>query len=283
MPSIGDSSAVRIQGGQLPQHQSALTLLQGRLAEPAVKELTWLDLACGRGQILDGLTDSLSHEERAKVIYWAYDVDQRYAKETHRSASDLGFTAVETVVGDLQKFDDVLAGETRFDFITLTNTVHEIEPDSLARLFANSVRRLAGDGILFVYDMERVKPPELGALPWAGSDIRTIARMLVAELGAPDYHPGVGRWHHRTVDGWNLQIARKNLAVSDEELDARLPDAITATGLEIKALLGRRLADCTTTLEAFTAHGVETAEEQDDKEHLLHEYWALSRALEAAS
>jgi len=281
MTAIGDSNAVRIAGGQLPQHQSALTLLQGRLAAPNAVTLGWLDLACGRGQILEGLADSLSDQQRAKVRYTAYDVDQNYARETRHSASALGLAGIDVHVGDLADFHTVIPGSARFDFITLTNTVHEVAPNGLAPLLAGVMRRMTERGVAFIYDMERIKPPELGALPWTGVDIRVIVRTLVEALGATDYHPAVGTWHHRTVDGWNVQLERQYIPLSDIELDIRLPVAILATCETIETLLRRRLAACEQTLAAFTDLGVETVEEIEDKEHLLHEYWALTRAIGA--
>jgi len=239
----------------------------------------WLDLACGRGQILEGLTDSLSDLERSKIDFCAYDVDQDYARETHRAAALLGFAAVDITVGDLRQFDRLLPENKSYDFITLTNTVHEVAPSALAHLLADAVCRLTERGVLFVYDMERIEPPELGALSWTGPDMRVIVDQLMKGFGVHGYHPGVGRWHHRTVDGWNLQVDRQDVGLSDDALKARRATAVSETGKVIRGLMSRRLEECCQTLKAFTEHGVETAEEQTDKTHLLYEYWALSRAL----
>jgi hypothetical protein len=89
----------------LPQHQAALTLLQGRLSAPRVIRLSWLDLACGRGQIIASLEKNLSSEARAKVLYWAYDLDQNFARETRRTAEYLGLASLQVTVGDLSEFD----------------------------------------------------------------------------------------------------------------------------------------------------------------------------------
>jgi ubiquinone/menaquinone biosynthesis C-methylase UbiE len=43
----------------LTQHQAALTLLQRLLADPGVSQLNWLDLACGKGQIITHLDENL--------------------------------------------------------------------------------------------------------------------------------------------------------------------------------------------------------------------------------
>lgn len=280
MITIADSSAFRDGDRILPQHQAALTLLQARLSTPGTDRLSWLDLACGRGQIIVLLDENLSAEARAKIEYWAYDLDQEFARETRKTAERLGFASLESRVGDLSDFDRILPAEGFFDFITLTNTVHEIEPVRLAHLLVSCMGRLTDTGTLFIYDMERIKPPELGALPWSRDDIRRMVRRMLNALGASEYRPEVGLWNHRTCNGWNVQLQRQHLNVSRADAAARLNTAVHETRDEISQLLKRRLADCRAALETITLYGAETAEEQDDKERFLFEFWALSRALE---
>lgn len=280
MTTIADSSAFRDGERVLPQHQAALTLLQGRLSAPRVTRLSWLDLACGRGQIIVSLDKNLSREARAKVEYWAYDLDQDYARETRKTAERLGFASLQTTVGELSEFDHILPSGVLFDFITLTNTVHEIEPIRLATLLVSCLGRLTDMGTLFIYDMERIKPPELGALPWSRDDMRRIVLRMLDGLGASAYRPEVGLWNHRTCNGWNVQLERHHLGVSRDDAAQRIDAAVHATRDEVSQLLRRRLSECRASLETLTVCGAETAEEQDEKEWLLFEFWSLSRALE---
>ncbi len=277
---MADSIAVKDRDKLLPQHQAALTLLQARLSTPGTDRLPWLDLACGRGQIIMPLDENLSAEARAKIEFWAYDLDQDFARETRKTAERLGFASLEVKVGDLSDFDRILPGGVFFDFITLTNTVHEIEPIRLSNLLVNCVGRLTDTGTLFIYDMERIKPPELGAIPWRRDDIRGMVRCMLDALGASKYHPEIGLWNHRTCNGWNVQLQRQHLNVSRSDAVARVDKAVQETRNEISQLLRRRLSACKGALETLTQCGAETAEEQDDKERLLYEFWALSRALE---
>ena len=101
--SIADSSAFRDQERILPHHQAALTLLQARLSAPGTNHLAWLDLACGWGQIIASLDENLSTEARAKIAFWAYDLDQEFARETRKTAECLGFASLKTKVGDLSE------------------------------------------------------------------------------------------------------------------------------------------------------------------------------------
>ncbi len=278
--AIADSSAFKNHERLLPQHQAALTLLQARLSAPQVERLSWLDLACGRGQIILSLHNNLSSEARTKVDFWAYDLNQDYARETRRAAESLGFASLEVAVGELSNFDRILPKDLLFDFITLTNTVHEIEPLRLAALLGDSLRRLTEIGTLFIYDMDNIKPPELGAVPWRRDDIKRIVHRMLDAMSVPGYRPEVGLWNHRTCNGWNVQLERQHLEISSDEMRDRLETAIHDTRSEVSEMLQRRLSDCRASLETLTIYGAETAEEQEDKERLLFEFWALSRALE---
>ena len=280
MPAISNSSAFRNAERVLPQHQAALTLLQARLSTPGIQVLSWLNLACGRGQILVSLEDNLSAEARAKIDYWAFDLDQDYARETQKTAERLSFASLQSKVGDLSDFDQLLPTNARYDFITLTNTVHEIDPARLAGLLVSCIVRLTDTGTLFIYDMEQVKPPELGAVPWSRDDIKRLVRCMLDALGATAYRPEVGLWNHRSCNGWNVQLERQHLGISPTDVVGRVDTATDATREEVSHLLEQRLVECRATLERLTQYGAETVEEQEDKERLLYEFWALSRAME---
>ena len=280
MTTIADSSAFRDGERVLPQHQAAVTLLQDRLSAPATLRLSWLDLACGRGQIIVALDQSLSPTARAKIDFWAYDLDQDFARETTKTAERLGFASLNVKIGDLSDFDRILPADQLFDFITLTNTIHEVDPRGLASLLINCIVRLTDTGTLFIYDMERIKPPELGAVPWRRDDVRRIVRRMLDALGATGYHPETGLWAHKTCNSWNVQLQRQHLNVSRGEVAARAAKAMDKTRNEISDLVQTRLTECRAALENLTRYGAETAEEQEDKEHLLFEFWALHRSLE---
>jgi hypothetical protein len=183
-------------------------------------------------------------------------------------------------VGDLSDFDRILPQGVQFDFITLTNTVHEIEPVRLATLLVNCLRRLTDTGSVFIYDMERIKPPELGAVPWSRDDIKSIVHRMLDGFGASTYRPEVALWNHSTTNGWNVQLERQYLGVASVDVETRSKQAISDAGKEIITLLRRKQEICRASLESLTMHGAETAEEQADKENLLFEFWSLSRALE---
>lgn len=281
MTAIADSGAIRDRERMLPQHQAALILLQARLSHPGVDRVRWLDLACGRGQIIGALDKNLSPEARSRLEYWGYDINQQFARETRRIAERLGFASLEIKVGGLCDFNKLVPPDYAFDFITLMNTVHEIEPCHLAGVLADCVLRLSDTGTLFVYDMERIRPPELGAVSWDRDEVRRIVRRVLDAFGAPAYRPEVGLWTHRTCKAWNLQLQRQYLGVTQDEAAARRRAAVEESEKEVVELLKRKRILCRESLETLTLCGAETAEEQENMKRLLFEFWAVSRALEA--
>src|SRR5690606_5493017 len=110
------------------------------------------------------------------------------------------------VIGEIAAFHQNPSTVGPWDFVTLTNTVHEIEPKSLATILVECITRLTEDGCLFVYDMEQLPSPELGAVTWTADEMRTILHSLTRSLGCTAYHPEVGKWRHQSCAGWNSQL-----------------------------------------------------------------------------
>jgi SAM-dependent methyltransferase len=279
MPSIADSDAVFDRERMLAQHHAAVTLLQGILSNPNVKQVRWLDLACGRGQIIAHLQNNLSPEERAKLHFVGYDIDNNNTRHAQKIAHSLGLAKCEFGIGELTGFSRDERTNGPWDFITLTNTVHEINPASLARILVAGIERLGDTGCLFVYDMDRLSTPELGAVLWTGPEATVILGTLCNALGCAGYKPPVGTWPHRSCNGWNAQIQRAHMQLPSD-WKSRLEAAVDATAKCIEDVLKQKLIEVRKALEGLTLFGPETEEEAGDKEKLLYDFWAIFRALE---
>ena len=78
MSGIADSSA-EFTKKVFAQHQAAITLLGQLLVDPAVSQVDWLDLGCGKGQILAQLEHNIPEKEvRAKIGYCGYDLENKH-------------------------------------------------------------------------------------------------------------------------------------------------------------------------------------------------------------
>ena len=151
---------------------------------------------------------------------------------------------------------------------------------SRSLVLVDAVFRLTAGGKLFIYDMEAVRPPELGAIPWTAAEMTEIARQLVASLKVANYEPPVGRWKHSSCDAWSVQIHRDHLGSSDGQLSNLRESAEAATARTVTDLLKAKFRRCHDALDILTKYGPATAEEETTKETLLYQFWAVSRALE---
>lgn len=279
MPAIADSAAIFDSERMLAQHQAALTLLQGMLSNPHADQIRWLDLASGKGQIIGHLKKNLSERARAKLHFVGYDIDNHHTRHAEQTARSMGLANCDFGIGELADFhrNDKTCGP--WDFITLTNTVHEVAPKSLASILMSAMERLKETGCLFVYDMDRLASQELGAVLWTGSDFSEILTALCTSLGCTNYEPAVGTWTHRSCDGWNAQIKPEHMQLP-VDWRSRSATSVQVAIHKIEAILTRKLSETKKALEALTRFGAETGAEAADKERLLFDFWAITRAME---
>lgn len=277
MASLADSEAVHDIKRILPQYQCALTLLNGRLQNPCVKALRWLDLACGKGQIIAQLSENLSTKQRRKLSYVGYDINVEYTRTAERIADSLALASYEFLHGDMSSFNDIVKADSRFDFITCTNTAHELQPGSFAGLFLNALRHLAPSGEFFIYDMESLTIPELGTLPWRSAEIEALLNAAFEVLGT-DFRVDPSGWSHTTCKGWSVTIQRAYINQTDDEIQAAQARISARLEQEIDSILNERLAECDRLLDAFCRFGADTPEDVSARLLALYEFWALHRA-----
>lgn len=279
MPVIGDSSAVLEFEKMLPQHQAAITLLNTVLQNPQINKVDWLDLACGKGQIISQLNENLTLENRKKIIYHGYDINVDYSKIVNQMADKLNFMDYAMYIGDLSLFDNILPKDAMFDFITCTNVTHEIHPQKFFEIILGAIKKLNTYGQLFLYDMESLSNPELGALPLKASDIKGLIETVFRASGS-GFTVSPSTWSHRTCKGWSLVINRNYLSISNEQFEDCTSKIISALRDEIQIILSNKLSECKRVLDIFTSYGTETSDEEEQKMAALYEFWSLHKALE---
>lgn len=278
MEILGDSNAYS-SPYVLPQHQAALTILGDHFSEPAMDHRSWLDLACGKGQIIQHLPTVLSETARAKIKFYGFDVEHAFLKRTERLAEAVGFHGFQLQVGQLKDFNKLYDSDERFDFVTLINTLHEAAPSALPEFLCACILRLSESGTLFIYDMESLSRPELGAVTWTQGEIATILDALYSDIGVQDYRPQVSQWEHRTCKGWSTLIRRSRLGL-DATLNAAEVD-IANTRSRIKALLESKLDSVKKSLTSLAVSGTDSSLEEATEQKLLYDFFAITHALEA--
>lgn len=280
MSVINDSSAIVDGNRILTQHQAALTLLQSKLQNPSISVLSWLDLACGKGQIVSQLEDNISQSLRSKISYCGYDVKIDYTRIAEKKVESCELNEFKFKHGELSDYPTLIDNSETFDFITFTNTAHEISPTSFSVIIYESILRLTDEGELFIYDMESLTSPELGALPWTVEEIKDLISTLLKEMGSSfEAHPN--SWQHSQVKGWTLTIPKKYLGVSDDTLNDVKDKVINAVNTKIKEIIEKRFIRCQKLLTSLCKYGSETGSEENEKVSALYEFWALYQAMEA--
>lgn len=277
MSKINDSDAYLNKERLLAQHQAALSLLQSKLDKPGLTELKWLDLGCGKGQIIVNLEQNIGDDARSKISYHAFDIIEEHLSLTLKKAESLKFQGSIGKIGDISDFPSLFQVENKYDFITLTNSIHEFNPLLIPAILFESIVRLSSTGLLFVYDMESLPSLELGAITWTREEIHELLKSFFKNLEIKDYNPTPGRWIHSSCYGWNIQLSREYIEVSDEELVSRKAHALEQTKQDVITILKRKLDECGKSLESITKHGAETDEEERLKQKLLYDFWSLNR------
>jgi len=280
MSAIHDSNAIYNKEKMLIQHQAILTLIQKEVGNPEISTYRWLDLGCGKGQLITNLESNFSTETRAKIIYSAYDVKDDYVTGTVKIAEKLGFQNFSGKTGDILDFPNIYNSSEKFEFISLTNAVHELSPGIISQVLFEAIIRLENTGLLFMYDMEELPIPELGAITWSCLEMKEILKCLIESIPVTNrYFPETGQWQHHSCNAWNVILHRGYLGVSNQILFEKKETIIKVINEKIRDLISRKLKKCSDSLDALTKYGPETESEEKFKMKLLFDYWALNRFL----
>lgn len=272
---LADSSAVLYSSRILPQHQSAIMLITTILQKPSQKTFSWLDLACGKGQIITQLSVNIENRFiREKIKYTGYDIDPSNTRIAGENLFNTGLGFYGFLHGDLSNFPNVVPTKDTFDFITCTNTAHELKPEILSSIIIESLIRLSDSGVLFIHDMESLETPELGALTWHGGEIGQLINAIFEVIGI-EYRVYPNVWKHSTCNTWTVVIQKQFINVSNDDLKKSRSKINRCLNKKIKDLLYIRLINCRKELQYLQDYGTKTDEKEKLKGLLLHELWAL--------
>lgn len=279
MSAINDSDAVLEKERLFAQHQAALTILQGLIDVPGLTSFEWLDVGCGKGQLIVNLDDNLGGDSRKKISYNGFDIKDDFLSIAIRKAESLGLKNSKGQVGDIGNFATLHNTKQKFDFITITNSIHEFSPLEIPIILFECIIRLNDNGILFIYDMESLPFQELGALTWTREEIHEVLKAFLKEIGT-EYNPTPGKWKHKSCNGWNIQLNRSHFKINNEILIEHKAKIIENTQKQVLSTLSQKLEKCKTSLESITKYGTETEEEEKLKQKHLYDFWAINRIKE---
>jgi len=274
MSSLGDSDSI-CSNKIFPQHQSILTIIQGKLDNPLTPKFNWLDLACGRGQIISQIKNNLGSHRISKINYYGYDIENKFIKHTEELCKSAGLK-FESKIGEIEDFTKHYKNTQKFDLITLTNALHEFNSNKIAFLLFECLIRLNTDGCLFIYDIESTNPLELGAVNWEQSEISSVLKKFLDLLNIKNYFPEPGRWLHSTCHAWNIQIYKNYLNITDDKIKKVKQTVLNGTQKLVKEIIFRKLTLCKQQLESLTNCGIGNDDERKTIHSLLYQFWALN-------
>ena len=143
----------------------------------------------------------------------------------------------------------------------------------------DSLLRLSTSGQLFLYDMQSLIEPELGALPWRGPEIGVLINS-VFEVLESDYRVHPSTWSHSTCKGWSIVVQKQYVEKTEEELMAKRAEISVRLDQEIDRILDVRFEECNRLLQSYYRYGTESVDDERSKLAALYEFWALHKAKE---
>jgi len=265
----------------LSQHHAILTVLKGILDNPSLTTYKWLDIGCGKGQILANLNERLNETTIAKLLYNGYDIENENTRFSKEIAASLKLQR-RFEVGDIHNFSRIITQDETFEFITLTNTVHEIDPRILSNLLFEALIRLEDKGHIFVYDMETlpINEQELGAVTWKSNEMLQIINTLLNTINVTAYNPTPGRWNHKSCHGWDVHLQREYFGVSTALILSKKEEILTNVNEKIVELINIKYTETKNILETFTDRAPQTKEDEESRTRALFDFWALTRVKE---
>lgn len=273
--SLADSDSIKMDSILVP-HSNAISILTYLLNLNISSDIHWIDLACGKGQILTQLRDNLDNNYRHRIKISLIDLNNESLRIATDIAEKLGFGGVTQKVSDLYSYCNTGLIENSFEYITLINTLHEIKPKELGLLIIKCIVALKDNGVFYIFDQEELPVKELGATTWSSIEISNVLNDYFDKC-AIDYRVYANKWNHKTVSSWSLQIQKTNiLNTNNLKLlsNQAVLESLIQKALILKADINKKA------LTSLTKFGGSTENEDENKIENLYDYWALTKALE---
>lgn len=239
----------------------------------------WLDVGCGRGQVLREIGSVITSVGVGWIEYYGCDAARKYCDEASKQASESGFSAPDI---RLKRVEDVreVFGELRADFVTIINVLHELTPASLAVTLVDSFSCLGDDGVLHVHDLRRMTEPELGAVCWDLPDLEEGLDPFLKLFHWRDSKCRIQRWGGVEAPDWSLKLERRKLQVDIDELASRREEIISDVNNGLMALLPNKRKKHHNKLNAFLSDPARTPGDRQSAAQAVYEYWTIGKWLE---
>lgn len=273
---IGDSDAVIDEGRLFTEHRHALIGLRKKLSNAELENLHWLDIGCGRGQILSKIDQIFHVNDRKKIFYCPFDGKKEFVIQAQQKALSLDIVSPKYIHGTFGSFRELISVDQKFEYVTLINCVHEIHPFFFPELIYDILLRLSPHGELFIYDMEALKKPELGAITWTANEVSNLMDSFKTHLEFSTT-PISSCWPHASCVGWDATIIKKDIGISNDGLIAKRDYFLEKIKYDMVCVFKRKREQCNRMLEIYCENSPDSQEEQLYKAQHVYNFWGLSR------
>lgn len=264
-------------------HRSVLDALRYLVLPHHRGVVTWLDVGCGRGQVLHGIQNMIGPEGVKRIRYVGCDGDRAYCAEAERFAQECGMADPEILCFRFDRLEEKLS-HLRADFVSMVNVFHELGPRLLATTLCDSLCRLSARGVMHVHDMTALDPgrPELGAVCWRADEVEGILDPLLTLFDWGGQSLRVQQYGNDEARDWSLDLQRQALTVSSDELARRRDRIVTDVSRAILNALRRKQAAHHSALKAFLQDPPATDAHRAEAARQVCEHWTISAWLEEA-
>ena len=276
---LNDSKAVSKPDRILSQHQAALNHLITIVQNPDKDDVNWLDIGCGQGHPILHLDNCIDEDFQNKINYFGVDLKQDYVQMVRKKCSQLNLKSNDVKVVELSNISSKFI-DKKFDFITLINIIHELNPRILSEILIWSILHLNNDGVIYVHDLEKLEKPEFGAITYTNNEIRKILNELYKLITDKTPQIIVSKWKYSTTTGWSFSFKKSYYDIDDKKLKKSYDKHIKTFEKIVEKILSEKLEMKTKLLISVTEDGYETDEEKNDADLAILDFWALKRALE---
>jgi SAM-dependent methyltransferase len=258
-------------------------LLESRQLRKRKKPLRWLDLCCGKGSILHHLPSALAGLCK-HLEYCGVDIEPDHIRICKATAKKDGLkgqlAGISFVTHDVRRPLEASLGA--FDFVTLLNVLHEIEPRHLYNVLAFAVRRCAPHGKLLLIDMAQLPHLEWNAICWPKGHLERLISPLF-RVG----HSAVASSDPTHVVTFNRSVEIVSLTMRKRALNkATLQPVSTAARKRFQQNVRKTLkamqAEASNAIQDTYDRAQDPTKElksPPDLRQLLWRYWAITEAL----
>jgi hypothetical protein len=148
----------------------------------------WLDLACGRGNLIEHCQESFECD-CGKIHYYGIDKCDRYKSEFELFVEEKdirkNLRSAEFKIVDFTSWKNCFEeskGLIRYDWVSFVNVLHEVNPKEISAILLSMIKLCEEDGFLYLCDIEELIEFEADAVIWSLDEIKEIFNILFVDF-----------------------------------------------------------------------------------------------------